>query len=486
MRLNVIISILSNVLKHLSWVVLIPVIIALIDKDYGSVAPFVSASLISLFFGFLAGRKPPEPDVLNNIKKTEALFSVFLAWVLFALVCMIPYLFYHMHPVDALFESMSGITTTGSTIMRDFSLYPKALFFFRSMTQWFGGIGIIVVFIAILPQFAVAGRQMFFAESPGPIEEKLTPRIRHTATAVWIVYLLLTLIETVLLKFAGMDWYNALCNTLSTIAGGGFSPNPQSILGYNSGAITWIITVFMFLSGVNFALQYRVLIQRKFKSIWHNEEFKVYLAVVFIISAMLALILYGMQNYNLHDAFKDGFFQVVSIITTTGFASADFNLWSTEAKVILVLVMFLGASAGAASGGIKIIRYIFIFKYLRREISKIIHPQAIVPIKLNGIAVTKDVRRQMISFVMFYFFWIGISTFIVSIVESSATTGLTGTLTTLGNIGPGLGILGPFSHFGDLHIGTKLLFIFNMLVGRLELVPFLAMLHPDFWSIKTS
>jgi len=484
MRLNIIISILSIISKHLSWVVLIPIIIAIIDRDYGSIPPFICASLIAFVFGYFANKKAPEQDAINNVKKAEALFGVFLAWVWFALICTIPYLFYHMPLIDAFFESMSGITTTGATIIKDFSLYPKTLFFFRSMTQWFGGIGIIVVFIAILPQFAVAGRQMFYAETPGPMEEKLTPRIRHTASAVWIVYLILTFMQVILLKFAGMDWFHAVTNTMSSIAGGGFSPNPQSIMGYNSNLITWIVVVFMFLSGVNFALQYKFLIQRKFKSIWHNEEFKVYLAVVFTASLLLTFILIYIQHYNLGNAIKDSVFQVVSVITATGFASVDYNLWSSDAKIILIVLMFIGASAGSASGGIKIVRYIFIFKYLKREIAKIIHPQAIVPVKLNGVAVSKDVRRQMISFIMFYFFWLGLSTVIVTLIENSATIGFTGSVSTLGNIGPAFGKLAPFGNFGDLHAATKGLFIFNMLVGRLELVPFLAMLHPDFWAIK--
>lgn len=484
MRLKVVTNALGAVLKYIGLVILLPIFFALYYKEYNAILPFLAAGLISASLGFLMNLQRVNEKEMNETNKIEALSIVFFSWVFFGIICAIPYLFFNFTQINALFEAVSGITTTGATIIVDFSLYPKAMFVFRGLTQWLGGMGIIVLFIAILPKFSVAGRQMFFAEAPGPVEEKITPRIRHTATWLWAIYIALTVIQILLLKFvAGMDFYNAICNSFTTLAAGGLSPNPQSILGYHNNLATIIITIFMFLAGANFVLQYKVFIQGRFGLIFKSEEFKTYLGIVLLISLSIAGVLWAKNNVALGQALIDAFFQSVSIITTTGFASVDFQKWSTDAKILLFVMMFIGGCAGSTGGGIKVVRWIFIFKYLKKEISKIVHPKGVYPIKLEGMAVSEDIRLQLLAFVIFYIAIFALSTFCVALIEENTTIAITGSITTLGNIGPGFGqVIGPMGSFDPLQTSTKGIFVFNMLVGRLELVPFLALLHPDLWQ----
>lgn len=483
MRLTYIFTALVLVLRCVAIVMMAPVFVALYYSDWNSVIPFVGASLLSIVISFILRRKSDSFESLNDIKKAEALCVVALSWICFCVIGMIPYLYFGLNPLNALFESVSGITTTGATILTNFD-YPKAMFFWRSMSQWLGGMGIIVLFIAILPQFAVAGRQMFFAEAPGPTEDKITPRIRHTASAVWTIYLLFTLIEIILLKFAGMPLFDAFCNSFSTLAGGGFSPNPESIMGYGSSTIYWIMILFMFVAGINFALLYKAYLNKSLFILFKDEEFRTYTAIVIAFSSIIALALYLNNNYDWFNSVTNAVFQTLSIIITAGFASVDFNQWDITAKVFLFALFFVGACAGSAGGGMKVVRCLFLFKYIKREISKILHPSAVYPLKINKSIVSQEVAQQIIAFIFFYFILFGLSTLFITIIEHNSTTGLTGSIATLGNVGPAFGILGPMNNFDSLAPMTKIICIVNMLVGRLELIPFLAMLHPDFWHVK--
>ena len=484
MRLNYILAVLSLVFIGFGAMVFLPAFVAIYYQDYLSILPFVTAGIISIVLGILLKYINGEKQNFNDLRKKEGLFIVALTWILISGITTIPYLFYGISPINALFEGVSGITTTGATILTDFSLYPKTLFFWRSLSQWLGGMGIIVLFIAILPQFAVAGRQMFFAEAPGPTEDKITPRIKHTAAALWGIYFSLTIIEIILLYINGMPLFDSVCHSLSTLAAGGLSPQAAGIGEYNNPVLIWIITVFMFLSGVNFALQYRVIVQKQFKAIFSNTEFMVYLLIFLGFSAMLVYILVTANGYNISNAIRDSMFQVISILTSTGFASVDFAKWTTPAQVLLFVLMLVGASAGSASGGIKVVRVVIVMKYLWREIVAILHPKAIIPIKLDKIAIPVEILKQTIAFVIFYFIILILSSIMVSILEGNIITGITGSATTLGNIGPGFAQIGPYSNFDNLSNITKIIFIFNMLIGRLELIPFLAMLHGDFWKFS--
>ena len=485
MRLTYVFNAIGLILRCIALVILSPVLIALYYHDYSSILPFISASTAALIMSLVIRKKSDTFEGLNDIKKSEALCVVAVSWCLFALIAAIPYLFYGLSFWDSIFESVSGITTTGATILTTFT-YPKTMFFWRSLSQRLVGMGIIVLFIAVLPQFAVAGRQMFFAEAPGPTEDKITPRIRHTATALWGLYVVLTILEIIALKIAGMPWFDAFCNSFSTLAGGGFSPNPLSIMGYNSTTIIWIVAFFCTIAGTNFALMYSVFAQKKPSLLLKNDEFILYISIIFVFSILITIALILHNNYEPFKALTDAVFQTVSIILTAGFASSDFAKWSLDAKLLLFLLMFVGGCAGSAAGGLKVIRVAFIFKYLRREIAKILHPNAVYPIKLNKTIIGPDVGQQMMAFIVFYYFIFAVSAFLISVIENNTLIGITGSITTLGNIGPGFGqVIGPMGSFASLHPASKIICIINMMVGRLELIPFLAMLHPDFWKIKT-
>jgi len=483
MKISVISNALGLVLIAFGVILFSPALFALFNGEYTAVFPFITAAAISISAGLLLQWHGNFSRDFDTVKKTEGLLIVTLSWCLTGAIGAIPYLFFGLSPLDALFESVSGITTTGATILTDFSLYSKYFFFWRSLTQWLGGMGIIVLFVAILPQFAVAGRQMFLAEAPGPTEEKVTPRIAHTAKALWLVYLGLTLLEITSLYLSGMDLFDAVCNSLSTMAAGGFSPNPLSIMGYNNPTATWIITLFMFLAGSNFALQYRVIARRNAGIAVKNEEFRLYSSIILLASFALSLSLLT-GSAPMADAVRDSLFQIISIITTTGFSSTDFALWSIGAQVILFTMMLVGGCAGSAGGGVKVVRILVCFKYLKREITRIIHPNAIVQIKLDRNTISNDVQSQILVFFLFYLCLMTFSALLVTLIEGNPVVGLVGTAATIGNIGPGFGEIGPMGSFGYLSAPTKTIFILNMLVGRLELIPFLAMLHPDFWHFR--
>ncbi|TKB08454.1 TrkH family potassium uptake protein [Desulforhopalus sp. IMCC35007] len=484
MKTNMVANALGLILMGFGVILLSPILVALLEEEYSSILPFCIASFAAISFGVFLQWRGGWNRNFDKIKRSDGFLVVTLTWLTTGAVGAIPYLFYGLSPLDAYFESISGITTTGATILKDFSLYPKDFFFWRSLTQWLGGMGIIVLFVAILPQFAVAGRQMFFAEAPGPTDEKMTPRIAHTAKALWLIYILLTIIEIAALRLAGLSFFDAVCNALTTMAAGGFSPHPQSIMGYGNSMVTWIVTAFMFLAGSNFALQYRFMVQMKPGSLFKSEEFQLYTAIIFALSSVLCGMLYFSHNLSFADSLRDSFFQVVSIITTAGFSSADFALWLVPAQAILIAVMLVGGCAGSAGGGVKVVRVLFMGKFLKREISQVLHPQAILPIKIDKTTVPDDTQRQILGFLLFYLVLMIFSALIVTIIEGDASIGFIGTAATIGNIGPGFGEIGPMGTFGYLAIPTKIIFIIDMVVGRLEFIPFLAMLHPDFWASR--
>ena len=483
MRISYISNALSLVLRYLALIILMPIAVALYYKDWFSIIPFISASAVAFLLSLIIRNKKIQFDDLNDLKRTEGLAIVTLSWIVFALIAMIVYLFYGLRPINALFEATSGITTTGATILTDFSAYPKTMFFWRSFTQWIGGMGIIIMFIAILPQFAVAGRQMFFAEATGPVKDKFTPRIKNTAITLWGVYIILTVAEIICLKFAGMGLFESVCHSFSTIAAGGFSPNAESISSY-SPKITWIMIVFMFLAGTNFALQYKVIFKAQFTKLFENEEFRFYCGVILVISFLLASALIVNQHLDVFTSIRESLFQVISMLTSSGFATMDFASWNTAEKVFLFTTAMIGACAGSAAGGIKAVRVLFAFKFLKREIAKLVHPQGIFTMKLNNKVVPNEIADQILSFIVFYIVICVVTSIIATVIESDVVVGMSGAIASIGNIGPGFSEIGPMNNFDNLHTATKLVFIFNMIVGRLELVPFLIFLHPDLWKIR--
>jgi len=483
MRLSLVTSALGILLSAFSCIIILPAAVACIETEYWSTIPFLVASMGAVTLGQLCRRYGGFDRNFDSLKRNEGLLIVVLTWVFCGVFGAVPYLFFKLSVVDALFESVSGITTTGATILKDFAPYSNTFFFWRSLTQWLGGMGIIVLFVAILSEFGVAGRKIFFAEAPGPREEKITPRVAHTAKALCIVYLLLTFLQVLLLVLVGMEWFDALCNAMSTMAAGGFSPHPGSIMGYQNNAVTWIVTLFMFLAGSNFALQYRMFIKRQYLSLVASEEFKCYLGATVLFSTCLFLVLYYCHQGTPGDCLRDSVFQIVSIITTTGFSSADFALWTVPAQVLLFAMMLVGGCAGSAGGGVKVVRVLYIFKFLKREIDQIIHPSAVLPIKIDRITLPNDIHYQMFSFLLFYLVVLLFSGLVVTVIEHDALIGFVGTAATIGNVGPGFGQIGPMGSYGNLNACTKIIFIIDMLVGRLELIPFFVMLSPEFWAL---
>lgn len=487
MRLNYLANAIGLIMIYIGIVVLAPIPIGLYYHETHSILPFLTSGLIGIIGGYSLRKFIPDAsrvENINDIKKSEALFVVAVSWIIFGILSAVPYMFYGLNFLDSLFEAVSGITTTGATILTHYN-YEKAFFFWRSLTQWLGGLGIIVLFIAILPQFAVAGRQMFFAEAPGPTEDKITPRIRNTASALWKIYGVMTVLEIILLKLAGMPLFDAVCNSFSTLAAGGFSPNPQSIMGYHSNLINWIIIIFMFFAGASFILQYRVVVKRNPLLFFKNEEFKVYLAMVCLFSFAIAAVLFVNDKYSVFEAITSGFYQVISITTSTGNASKDFVQWDFTAQVLLFMVMFMGSCSSSAGGGIKMTRWILVFKSLKCELVKILHPNAVMNIKIDNSVVPTDVLRQIFVFIYFYFLTFAIGALIITIVEKDIVIGLSGSITALGNIGPGFGpVTGPMGSFSSLHDISKAVMTAGMLIGRLEIIPFLVFFQRDFWTIK--
>ena len=482
MRYDLILNILGMMSKYIGILFSIPIICAILLKEYNAIMPFFVTGVIAAIIGFLFSIKKVEQKEIDNIKKSESLATVFFAWILFAIICTIPYLFYGFNFTNASFEAMSGVTTTGASIIDNFNIYPKTLFFFRSLTQWFGGMGIVVLFIAVLPKISVAGRQMFFAEAPAPTEDKPTPRIRYTASWLWGIYLALTLIELFILKYLGLGFFDATITSLSTIATGGFSHLSDSIIGFNNPKVSICVFIFMFIAGINYILIYRGLKQKKITHIFNSEEFKGYLGITLFLGILLTISLFLNSNYDIKKALLNSFFEISATMTSTGFAIDNYINWDATSKVILFLAFFTGGCATSTSGGIKIIRWILIGKYLKRELNKIIHPQGVYPIKLDGAPVSSDVISQIVAFIIFYLVIFGIGAFLIVLIENNTTIALSSSAAAIGNIGPAFGSLGPMDSFNALHGFTKWILILLMLIGRLEIIPFLAILNRDLWK----
>ncbi len=486
MRLNYLSNALGLILKDVGLMTFIPVLVALVYSEWYCSLSFLCAGLIALLLGCLLQRldRYTNENTLNDIKRSEALIVASLSWILFGIIGSIPFLFNGFSIVDSLFESVSGITTTGATILTSFDI-PKSLLFWRSFLQWLGGMGIIVLFVAILPQFAVAGRQMFFAETTGPTEEKLTPRIKNTASALWIVYASLTLLCAVCLKIAGMSAFDSVCNAMSTLAAGGFSPNPESIGGYNSSAIIYIITFFMFIAGTSFVIQSKVITKLDLRYFWKSEEFRFYTKVILFVSILLAGVLFFENNFTIEHSLSAAFYQVLSLSTSTGSSSENYQLWCFNAKLILFLSMFLSSCSGSAGGGVKMTRWILIYKYIKNEMYRILHPNAVMSVKIDKISVSNNVIKQTIFFMGMFFIIYVITAFLICAIEKNIVIGATSAIASLGIVGPALGnVIGPMGNYSSLCDITKIIFIVNMLIGRLEIIPFLVLFRKESWKVK--
>ena len=486
MRISYLAYTFSLAMMYFSFMLMVPIAIALILGEYSAIVPFIIAGSFAFIISFALKKFIKEAahvDSINDIKKSEGLCAVVFCWIFAGLFAAIPYLFFGISPTNAIFEATAGITATGATIFTHFD-YPYTLFFWRSFTQWLGGMGIIVLFIAILPQFAIAGRQLFYAETPGPTEEKFTPRIKNTASALWKVYFGMTILAFLLLKISGMDYFNAVCHALSVVSGGGFSPNSNSLIG-SSCPILWIMCFFMFFAGASYNLQYKAWSKFNPLLLFKNEEFRVYFGIFATLGLLLACSLFVHLNYDFTCSLTHSFFQISSLMSTSGFCSVDFANWDYTSKAILFVAMLAGSCASSAGGGIKIMRWMLIFKIMKTEMAKILHPKAIFNIKIGKYSIPKDVLYQTLMFVFFYIGIVIVSGFLVSIIEENTLIGISGTVSAIGNIGPGLGhIIGPLGNYDSLQNFSKIILILDMYAGRLELIPFLVLFQKDLWHIK--
>jgi len=479
MNYRVILNVLGTVIKFLGISLLAPLLVALYYQEPASIRIFAFSSILTFFTGLLLEKI--FRSEFEELSHRESIVIVALGWFMAAMFGGGPFLLAGLSPVDALFESMSGFTTTGSSILPDIEIYSRSIIFWRGMTQWLGGMGIIVLVLAILPRIAVAGRQMFKSEAPGPMKDKLKPRLKDTAQILWWVYIIFTLLEIGLLYYAGMTMYDATVHSFSTLATGGFSSNNLSIGAYDNIKIELIIIVFMFIGGSNFNLFYRTL-NVNWKSLISDREFQAYTMIILASTAVITMQLWGVGK-TIEEAVRYASFQVVSIITTTGFASTDFALWPESTKIILLLLMFVGGSAGSTGGALKVVRIILLMKYGAREIYRSIHPKMVRPIRLGETVIPEDVMQAILSFSILYILVFLGTSLVLSMLGLDFMTSISASATTLGNVGPGLSSqVGPMANFGSLHVIGKLFLIFNMWVGRLEVMTVLVLFVPAFWK----
>lgn len=419
----------------------------------------------------------------KDIKKKDGYLVVIMAWVTMSLFGTLPYLISGSIPgfTNAFFETISGFTTTGATILTDIESVDKGILFWRSLTQWIGGMGIIVLAVAILPILGIGGMQLFVAEAPGLTPDKMKPRITDVAKRLWLMYVGLTFLEMILLMIGGMTFYDAINHSLTTMATGGFSTKNASIAHYDSAFIQYVMIVFMFLAGTNFTITYYGF-KGKFKKVWGNEEFRNYFILIIVLSIGISYFVFSDRWEGFEKSFRDSLFQVVSIVTTTGYATADYTAWAPFLTVIFFLLMFVGASAGSTSGGIKVIRHTLLFKNSFLEMRRQLHPSAIIPVRLNEKAVSRDITYNVLAFVMIYLLIFGLGVFLISFTGVDFDTALGAVATSLGNIGPGLGSVGPVHNFAHITPFGKWLLAFLMLLGRLELFTVLMLFNPSFWK----
>ena len=412
----------------------------------------------------------------------DGFVAVALSWVLLSLFGALPYVFTGVLDsyIDAVFETVSGLTTTGSSTFTAVSHLPRSVLLWRSLTQWMGGMGVLVLFLALTPKLGEGAVFLMRAESPGPIKTKLVPKVGGTAKILYLIYVVLTLCEVLALRLAGESWFSAVCHSFTTMATGGFSIYDTSLAGA-SKAVMWIVTVFSFLAGVNFSLMF-LAVRGKLKEVLRSEELRIYTIIVVCATVFICLDLSAHSHLSFSQTFTDSAFQVVTIISTTGYATKDFALWPTTSQVVLTALMFTGACAGSTSGGIKISRITLLAKSLHREMNRLIHPNHISVIKSEGRPVDERViSSASVFFVSFILVWLA-GTLVVSWDNLGFTESFTASLTCISNVGPGLGMLGPEENFSILSHVSKLVLSLLMLMGRLELMPILVLLRPSVWK----
>ena len=479
MNYSIVLYILGCVLKFESAFLVLPALVGLIYREHASVS-YLAVAVLCLILGVLLTHKKPRS---TNLYTREGFVAVALSWIIMSIFGAIPFVLTGDIPfyVDALFETISGFTTTGSSILTDVESISKASLFWRSFSHWIGGMGVFVFIMAILPMMGGSTMNLMKAESPGPSVSKLVPHVKDTAKILYGIYIAITICEATILRALGMPLFDSLTTTFGTVGTGGFGIRNDSIAGY-SPAIQITITVFMILSGINYTAYFYIL-TGKIKELFKIEEVRWYLAIIF---GSVAVITWNVRSLypTFSETLRHAFFQVGSIITTTGYATTDFDLWPALSKTLLVTLMFIGACAGSTSGGIKVSRILILLKTIRKELSLIIHPRQVKKIRMDGHPVDHETLRSANVFLVVYFVLLLTSMLLFSVDEFDFSTNFTSVVTVLNNIGPGLNLVGPTQNFSIFSPFSKFVLMFDMLAGRLELFPMMILLMPSTWKRK--
>lgn len=474
---KIVFKIISRSLFILSGALLVSAVIGILFSE--KYLPFVLSSFIAFVLGmvlFLFTEKGKNHD---SIYRKDAYLTVALSWVVVSLTGCLPYIFSGSIPSlpDAVFESASGFTTTGSSILVDIEALPKSILFWRSMTHWIGGIGIIVLVILVMPSLQIGGTHLFSLESS--LQEKIQPKIKSVGIRLLWIYIGLTLSETALLLVGDMNLFESVCHAFGTISTGGFSPKNTSIGGY-SAYIQYIIMIFMLLSAASFVIHY-YLIKREFHKVRENEELKFYLFVTFLIGLVITSILFFKMQKPFEESFREGFFQVISIVTCTGYVTADYLVWPEYAWLIIFFAMFLGGCTGSTAGGIKMVRHLIFFKNIVNIFKKLISPKAIIPLWINNKVVGEDTNASILSYMAIYIITFLVGSLLLIFAGIDGKTAFSSVATCMANIGPGIGTVGPASNFAHLPDICKIILSFIMIVGRLEILTILVLFSGNFW-----
>lgn len=440
---------------------------------------FFIAILITAFVGTILSFSRARKEA---VRYKEGFMIVGLGWLLISIFGAIPFLLAGTFDnfIDAFFETVSGFTTTGASVLKDIESQPHGILFWRSLTHWLGGMGVLVFTLSLLPAVGMSSLNILKAESTGPTPGKLVPKIAETARILYIIYILLTGLEIIFLKIGGMPLFDAVTHTFATVGTGGFSTKNKSIAAYNMPSIEWVIMIFTFLAGVNFSLYYDVLMG-KFKSLFKDREFQFYCTVIGIAIILITINITDSWG-NILLSFRQAAFQVVTIITSTGFATLDYSIWPAFSKMILFILMFFGGCSGSTSGGIKIVRVMIVFKYIKRELYKMIHPNSVISIRIGGQTIPENVVQNVIAFVLLYFLIFAGLSLILLTQDMDLISSTSAVVASLSNIGPGFGSVGPAMNYAGLTTFTKILLSFTMILGRLEIYTVLILITPIFWK----
>lgn len=479
MNYNMIAYLLGNIL-HIEGVLLsVPVAVAFFYREEYSATSFIASAVVCLIAGAVLQSREPED---KRIYGREGFVVAALSWIVMSFFGAIPYYLTDSIPgfINCYFETVSGFTTTGATMLTEIEHLDNAILFWRCFTHWIGGMGILVFMLAVMPLSDDRTMHLMKAEAPGPLVSKLVPRVKSTAKLLYIIYVILTVLEIILLYAGGMSFFDSVIHGISTAGTGGFSNKNASIAAYNSRYFEYIITIFMLLFSVNFNLYY-LMVMRDFKNVWRNEELRTFLFIVVIATALITFNIYDYYP-TLEAAFRHAIFQVAAIMSTTGFVTANFDLWPEFSKTILFCLLFLGACAGSTAGGIKISRFIILIKMVVREIRHIVHPRSVNLIKLDGYKIDSEVTRSVASFIILYIFILLGSFIVISLNGFDFATNMTAVTTCLSNVGPGLNMAGPTENMAFFSPFSKLVLCLDMLLGRLEVFPILMLFTPSIWK----